>query len=464
MLPDRVQVRSIRKDLLIWLLVPLSSLCVLCTAVAYLLASSFATGAYDKNLINTADSVAARIKSGPNGKFVVDLPPAALAVLRHTHSDDKLYYQVLTPNLDWLAGDPLPTTRTQLDSNIPQLRYVKFNGDILRLARIRIPLPYPPHEIVLVQAAETLKGRTDLTHQILISILIPQLLLLIFGAIAVSFGVRKGLVPLAGLTSAVMDRSPVDLRPLDQTIAPVEAQPLAIAINDLLERLREDLETQRRFVANAAHQLRTPLAGIKTYVEIMQRAQGQSESTRNLLAQLDRGIDRMSHLVTRLLALAKAEPHAIFNFCPVDLNTIASEATSDLINQALERHIELEFEPASERAMIDGDAANLKELVANLVENAILYSASGGRVCVSVTRDDGIALVVEDDGPGIPVEERERVFERFYRVLGSDVEGSGLGLAIVKEIATAHEATATLETGAGGKGTKAIVRFRSLDQ
>lgn len=449
--------RSIRQDLLRWLLLPLCSLSVVCTTVAYLLASTFANDAYDKNLVNTADSIAARVKVSADGTFVIDLPPPAQAILRHAHAFDKIYYQVLTPNLVRLAGDQLPTQRAHLDSNIPVFRYVVFNGETLRLARIRIPLEQNPNTIILVQAAETLRGRTDLTHQILISVLLPQLLLLIFGAIAVSFGIRKGLAPLADLTSAVAERSKADLQPLDESKAPLEARPLAIAINDLLGRLRADLEAQRRFVANAAHQLRTPLAGLKTYVEILQRA--QSTDNRNLLSQIDKGIDRMSHLVTRLLALAKAEPHAIFAFTSVDLNQIASEATSELIARALEKQIELDFERATTPAMIKGDPANLKELATNLVENAILYTPAGGSVSVSVKNGDGVILVVQDTGPGIPVEERERVFERFYRVLGSQVEGSGLGLAIVKEIATTHDAQITLEDGANNAGTKFSIRF-----
>ncbi len=455
-------VRSIKKDLLMWLLLPLCSLCVISTAVAYMLASSFANDAYDRNLINTADSIAARVRVGSNGTFVIDLPPPAQAILRHTHSDDRLYYQVLTPDLVRLAGDALPTQRSHLDSVIPRLRYARFNGETLRVARIRIPLEQKPDQIILVQAAESLKGRTDLTHQILVSILLPQILLVVFGAIAVSFGVRKGLAPLGDLTSAVVERSKSDLHPLDDAIAPLEAQPLANAINDLLGRLRADLESQRRFVANAAHQLRTPLAGVKTYVEIMQRSQTASDNSKNLLTQIDKGIDRMSHLVNRLLALAKADPHAIFAFTEVDLNLIASEATSELIGQALENQIELGLGPATAPAIIKGDPSNLKELVTNLVENAIIYTPAGGSVFVSVVSGDGISLVVQDTGPGIPAEEREQVFERFYRILGTQVDGSGLGLAIVKEIAATHDARVCLEDGEGDTGTKAIVKFPVL--
>ena len=253
-------------------------MCLVSSAIAYFLASSFANDSYDRNLINTAGSVAARIRMDAAGAVDVDLPPAAQAILRHTNPKDKFYYQILKPDLTPLAGDALPTIATQLDSNIPVLGYAQFDGETVRAARIRIPLHDHPNHIVLVQAAETLNSRQDLTSHILISILIPQILLILFGAAAVSFGVQKGLEPLTDLRNAVAERSRVDLQPLDESIAPLEAQPLASAINDLLERLRADLEAQRRFVANAAHQLRTPLAGIQTYVEIVQRGHSTDNS------------------------------------------------------------------------------------------------------------------------------------------------------------------------------------------
>lgn len=434
-------------------------MCLCSSAIAYILASSFANDSHDRNLINTAGSVAARVRLDDNGKVVVDLPPSAQAILRHTNPKDKFYYQVLSPNLDRLGGDPLPTQRRLLDSNIPVLRYTQFDGEMLRMARIRIPLHDHPDKIVLVQAAETLNSRQELTHHILISILIPQILLILFGAVAVTFGVRKGLEPLTDLRNAVVERSRADLQPLDESIAPQEAQPLAQAINDLLGSLRADLDAQRRFVANAAHQLRTPLAGIQTYVEIMERSHNTPEPSKKLLKQIDKGIHRMTHLTTRLLALAKAEPQAIFSFEEIDLNVVASEAAEPLIMQALEKNIELELKQSEKPALIRGDAPNLKELTTNLIENAILYTQTSGQVSITVKNGDGVHLIVEDNGPGIPAEERERVFERFYRVLGTHVEGSGLGLAIVKEIASAHNASLRLEEGDQGKGARFIVSF-----
>ncbi len=214
----------------------------------------------------------------------------------------------------------------------------------------------------------------------------------------------------------------------------MEAQSLVSAINDLLRRLRADLEAQQRFVANAAHQLQTPLAGIQTYVELVKREQSTADS-RNLLGHIDRGIDRISHLIRQLLVLAKSEPRDEFAFGEVDLNSVASEASLELIARALEKGIEIAFEGTIDPAIVHGDAGNLKELITNLLENAILYTEGSGIVSVKIEEKNGVQLTVEDNGRGIPEEERTKVFERFYRVLGTHVEGSGLGLAIVKEIA-----------------------------
>ncbi|MBX9573988.1 MAG: sensor histidine kinase N-terminal domain-containing protein [Candidatus Obscuribacterales bacterium] len=452
--------RSIKADLLKWLLLPLCSLCLISTAVAYFLASHFANDSYDRNLINTADSVAGRVRISNDGNISLDLPPAALEILRHSHPKDKFYYQVLNPDGSKLGGDQIPSVLEPSDSSVPIISYVQYAGQTLRLARIRIPIHDHPEKIILVEAAETLNSRNDLTSHILISILIPQILLILFGIIAVSFGIAKGLRPLADLRSAVVERSRSDLRPIDESIAPIEAQPLANSINDLLGRLRADIEAQRRFVANAAHQLQTPLAGIQTYTEIVERT-AESESSKNLLQQILKGVGRMSHLVKQLLVLAKSEPRDSFVFEKVDLNVLVSDGVSDLIPKALEKNIELEFTEADQAAVLMGEPVNLKELVANLVENAIIYGNRDGLVSIRVlvNSDNSIALEVEDDGPGIPDDEREKVVERFYRVLGTQVEGSGLGLAIVKEIADAHGAEFSLLPGRSGKGTLVTIVF-----
>ncbi|OPZ88554.1 MAG: Swarming motility regulation sensor protein RssA [bacterium ADurb.Bin425] len=314
---------------------------------------------------------------------------------------------------------------------------------------------------MLVQVAETLNARSALTNRILSAIVIPQIALILLGAAAVSAGVSKGLTPLRRLERALSKRSKLDLKPVETSNVPEEVYPLVIAINDLLDRLKKDIESQERFVANAAHQFRTPIAGLKTYVGLAERII-KDEKVSPIMSQLNSGCDRLTNLVNKMLSLAKVEPNFVTtNKTLLDLNEIASRATSDLVAEALEKEIDLTFKNSSDQALINGNETGLMDMVVNLVENAVHYTQKGGKVSVSVTANEAVTLLVEDNGPGIPIEERERVFERFYRILGNEASGSGLGLSIVKEIALAHNATITLEEGSAG-GTLVRVTFERM--
>lgn len=450
---------SIRKQLLAWLLIPLCSLLVLGSLFAYGLAWTVANYTYDRALLNSVDSVAARLRW--NGEKVsVDMPPAAQAILRYS-DEDKVYYQVLRQDESRISGDaviPGPVLRPY--SNEPGFRDAKLNGVNIRIARLRVVSPNDPEEAVLVQVAETLTGRWNLTRVLFFSIVLPQVLLIVLGSLAVWFGIGRGLTPLSKIQQAVKQRNPQDLSPLVFATVPVEVKPLVESINELLERLRNEIEAQRRFVANAAHQLRTPLAGLRTYTGLTQRLSNEPQ-LRELIAQIDRGIDRMVHLVNRLLSLAKIEPSSEAMAVParLDFNFVASDAIADLVETALAKDVDLSFESAPYPALIMGDRAALRDLASNLIENAVLYTQPGGTVVVRVQNGANVTFSVEDNGPGIPVEERERVFERFYRILGTDVAGSGLGLSIVREIALAHKAQISLKCGTGGRGTMVSVTF-----
>jgi len=431
---------------------------MICAGVAYLLAVGFANDAYDRVLINSADSVAARIKCHDD-KIVVDLPPAAQAILRRKDLDS-FYFQILRTDGSRILGDAvIPGPIRNAESAEPVLRYAKLGNQDIRIARIRIDLPNYSGKTLLVQAAETLNSRNLLAQQILLSIIVPQIVLIALGAAAISWGVSKGLAPLKTLEGALAARSQHDLTPVKEGDAPVEVRPLVRAINDLLTRLSDDIQSQKRFIANAAHQFRTPLAALKTYIYYAKRLPAGPQMSETL-DKIDNGTSRMSHLSTKLLALAKAEPtNGSQLHEPVDLNFIVSEVTADLVTDAMNRDLELTFIGSETPAIVRGDAHNLTEMTANLIENAVLYTEPGGEVCVTVKNGDRIGIVVADNGPGIPPEEREHVFERFYRLLGTRESGSGLGLAIVKEIASAHQATISINSGANGKGTSVTVSF-----
>ncbi len=450
--------KSIRFQLLCWLLVPLCTLWFFSTAFAYFLAVGFANDAYDRELLNSADSVAARLRSSGTSVWV-DLPPAAQAILRHKDTN-KFYYQVLKQDGTRISGDAfLPLPLEPLNSSKPVYRSVELNGESIRMARIRVDLPNSSNQTVLVQVAETLVNRQHLAKQIMLSIILPQLILITLGGFAVSIGISRGLKPLKKLENDLALRTQFDLTPVSEDSAPAEVRPLVLSINNLLFRLRQDIETQHRFVANAAHQFRTPLAGLKAYVYAAKRLSSENQMNA-VLDRLESGIDRIVHLSDKLLALAKAEPTSKINrHEKVDLNFVVSETTSELVTDALVKNIDLTFEASENPALIIGDSGDIGELSVNLIENAISYTQDGGHVLVRISNGASVNIMVQDDGPGIPIEDREKVFERFYRVLGTGAPGSGLGLAIVKEIASAHRGAISINSGADGKGTIFTVSF-----
>lgn len=452
--------RSIRKRLLLWLLIPLSLLWVVGAVVTYLMAESYAEDLYDAQLLNSADSVIGRLRLHENG-VDADLPPAAVALLKNNFKD-KMYFQVIRSNGTLIDGDkdlPMPPRLPDI-FNVPVFDYSVANGARVRTVLVEAFVEEAPAKHAYVYLAETLDSRQALARHILVNTAISGLLVILCGVGFVWFGVSRGLLQLEQLQRAVSSRSQSDLRPLDENDAPLEVRPLVHSINDLLGVVREDVESKQRFVANAAHQLRTPLAGLKTYIGILRKLVSDEHAC-EVLVQLDAGADRTTHLVNRLLALAKAEPSADeeSRHKPVDLNSVASASASNLVIEAVGKNIDLSFEASERPAWVWGDESSLLELITNLVENAVRYTPKGGAVVVSIFNDQGVRLCVDDNGPGIPPEERERVFERFYRILGTDVTGSGLGLAIVSEIARSHHARVLIEQGPNKKGTRVMVEF-----
>lgn len=449
---------SLRSQLLCWLLLPLGGIWILTAWGAYFLAEHFANNTFDRELLNSADSVIARLRSDPV-KIWVDMPPAAQAILRHNFRD-KIYYQVLKPDGTRISGDAvLPKPLHKFDSPVPSFRYAKQDGQDVRIVRVKANLPGHEEQVVMVQVAQTLNALHEMTQQILLSIIIPQIFMILLGAMCVSSGIRRGLIPLSKLEKALSARSQFDLTPVESSETPIEIKPLVNSINCLLDKLREDIEQQQRFVANAAHQFRTPLAGLKTYIYAAKRLPADPRMI-EMLNKIESGVDRLTHLSNKLLTLAKAEPQmGSENHQTVDLNFVASEMTTDFVSEALPKGMDLNFVSSDKPAMVYGELADLAELTSNLIENAVIYTQQGGNVTVRVSNGDAVRLIVQDNGPGIPTEEREKVFERFYRVLGTAAQGSGLGLPIVKEIATAHKATVEITDCPSGKGTTVTVTF-----
>jgi two-component system sensor histidine kinase TctE len=458
---------SIRTQLLLWLVTPILVLLIGSAWVTYAVAIGLTTEAYDKALLDSVYSVAACVQVRHN-KVVVDLPPPALAILLESMKDH-VYYQVLDNGGRLLAGDSFisspersPTFRegSRMDAKSADYRYSEINHEEVRIASMYFPVHDKPGESVLIQVGETMHGREQIANQILIGVIFMQLLMVSSCVLAVWFGVARGLQPLGKVRDAVATRTPSDLRTIAGVDVPKEVRPLVQAINDLLGRLREDIEAQRRFVANAAHQLRTPIAGLKMQSELALR-QKDPKDVHHALGLILTGAERAARLANQLLALARSEPGAVEPelWQTVDLNLIARDASRELVYQALSKNIDLGFEGSDLPALVKGDKGSLHELTSNLIENAILYTQAGGHVTVRIANSFAPTVIVEDNGPGIPAEERERVFERFYRLMNQGISGSGLGLSIVKEIASIHNADISVGEGPDGTGTSIAVKF-----
>jgi two-component system OmpR family sensor kinase len=314
----------------------------------------------------------------------------------------------------------------------------------------------------VVQLAQPLSVRNRLAANVAWRTLWPLVVLLPLMGLAVWIIVGRGLAPLARVTRALEARRPQALDPLPESRLPLEVQPLVRALNGLLERLTEALDTQRAFVADAAHELRTPLAAVQIQSQLVARAQ-DADSRREALVDLQAGVTRATRLAEQLLALARAEPVEGAVKGPVDLRTLVAECVAAHAPIAERGGVDLGFEKA-EPATITGDADALRAMFGNLLDNAVKYTPQGGRIDVSLDVDPrGHPCVqIGDSGPGIPAAERERVFDRFYRDASArartDVAGSGLGLAIVKRVAAQHAASIELGESPLG-GLLVTVRF-----
>lgn len=441
---------SLRRKLLAWLLVPLLLLWTIGSVVAYFRANDFANVAYDRALFESTHALAEQVRL-VDGSTEVRLPRAALEMLLSDKSD-KVYHKVTDAGGKTIAGeDTLPAPLQVGTPGVPLFHDGVIRGKAIRIASLYL-VPQGDTRPVLVQVAETLNKRHILAGEIIAGMVIPQLALILLAALSVWLGVGRGLAPLRQLRDQIASRSHRDLRPVEELNAPREVRPIIHAINELMARLRVALDAQQRFIADAAHQLRTPLAGLKTQISLA-LSQDDPEQIQLALRQLNASSERTIRLVNQMLALARMEPGAakIEALQPLDLNRLARAATMEWVPLAFKKGIDLGYEGADETAAIRGDELSLKMLLDNLLDNAIRYTPPGGQVTVRVACAGGTVLSVEDSGPGIPVAERGRVFERFYRGQHSE-DGSGLGLAIVHEIAQLHEALVALEEPAGGTG------------
>jgi len=452
--------RSLRTQLLWWLLVPLGLLCLAGAAAAWFTVRDAIYAAYDKTLSAAALDIADHLRM-VGTRPEIDLPPVALEML-DTVDQDRVFYSV-----SWRSsqGDAFMTGYEDLPrppDSVPgkAIFYdAHYRGERIRVAALFTAMPASPPVTVVTQVAETIGGRAALIKTILVHALGQQLLLLVLGGALVWFGVTRGLAPLRELSAEVARRTASDLAPLPPHHGPEELSPLIDAVDQLMTRVREAIAVQRRFIADASHQLRTPLAVLRTEAESALREE-EPAAMRHALAQLRDHSQATSRLASQLLSLARAEPAADLraNSELVDLSALARETCATLVPEALSHGADLGFEDGG-TAVIRAQPVLLRELLANLIDNSLRY-ARGATITVGVARQDpGVLLSVEDNGPGIPPEERARVFDRFYRVRGTPGDGAGLGLAIVREIAQRYGGAVALLDGAGGRGLRVEVSF-----
>lgn len=445
--------RSLRRLLLGWLLIPLLVLLALGSVGTFYMARNAANDAYDKELLDPMLALAQYIQV-VNGKPVLNLPPGARDLLL-VNAYDNIYYQLVAADGTRLAGNLYLPVPAQI-SDKPVFYNSAFRGRDIRIAALKMHLPNGSS--AYLQVAETLNKRDHHLAGILAEMLAPAVVIALAAVLLVWFGIRRGLAPLQSLQEEIAARSHRDLRPVPEHHAPDEVRPVVASLNALLARLNDSMNGQQRFLANAAHQLRTPLSGLQTQVELALRGTMSAELRATLTHLLDATV-RTAHLANQLLTLARAEPGAMSPDAmqPLDLRNVVEDAAREWVPRAMERQIDLGFD--MENTSLVGEPLLIRELLANLIDNALRYTPAGGSVTVRCLQAGAAVLEVEDNGIGIPESQRDKVLERFHRVEGSPGDGCGLGLAIVQEIARVHDATLEILAPPAGRGTLIRVSF-----
>lgn len=461
--------RSLFGEILDWMLTPLLLLWPISLALTWLVAQDIAGKPFDRALEYNVQALA-KLVTVREGRVAFSLPGPAREILRADDSD-LVYYQVRKLSGELLGGEPdLPVPADEevsLDSDV-RLRHDMIQGEDVRVAYTWIAVDTPHTEVLLIQVAETLEKRKTLATEIVKGVMVPQFVTLPLAVLLVWLALVRGIRPLAQLERRIRARKAEDMSPLDESAVPEEVAPLVASINDLLSRLKTSLSTQKRFLADAAHQLKTPLAGLRMQADLAQR-EANAQELKKSLKQIGLASVRATHTVNQLLALARAETAGrSLAKHRVDLVTVVSEAIQESLPRALDKRIDLGYEGPEvglAPTQLEGNGTLLKEMVRNLLDNAINYTPEGGQVTARVLADrfsGTLVLLVEDTGPGIPEAERELVFQPFYRALGTDVDGSGLGLAIVAEIAQQHGAEVSIDSSgrpAPLPGARITVRF-----
>ncbi len=472
----RNEQRSLFGEILDWMLTPLLILWPISLVLTWMVAQNIAGKPFDRALEYSVGALAQLVRV-QDKRVQFEMPRLAHELLQ---ADDagQVYYQVRGARGEHLSGEPaLPAPPSNEAPFFGKVRFrdASMYDGAVRIAYTWIKLDIPGSQPALVQVAETPEKRAVLASEIVKGVMLPQFIILPLAILLVWMALIQAIKPLKQLERRIRARKPDDLSPIDVQAVPREVAPVVASINDLLMRLEVTIATQRRFLANAAHQLKTPLAGLRMQADLALREGENAQELKQSLRQIGRSSIRATRTVNQLLALARAESSdSAMPKQTCDLVELTQAVVRDCVPRALEGHLDLGYEgpqAGAPHCQIKGNPTLLKELIRNLLDNAISYTPSSlaepGVVTARVLTDpfgQTLLLQVEDSGPGVSVAERELIFQPFYRALGTQADGTGLGLPIVMEIAHQHSATVSLADARPGHvppGTCFSVRFPS---
>ncbi len=444
---------SLHRRLLKGLLLPLGLILLVSSVLAYEFSLKAAMHVYDLGLMDNAMDLAKQIEFHASG-MTLNLPPAALKMLQE-NNDDRVTF-ALWDNAGHVFSGDASLFRQDVDFSPgrPVFRDIRLAGQVQRALYLK---EQRYGQVFFIAVAQTLQGRNQLRDGIFTSILLPETLLALLTLIVILTGVGFALAPVRRLRSEIVSRSSADLRSLDESDTPTELAPVIHGINELLGNLATSFASHRRFIADASHQLRTPLASLSSQIEVALKH--PPEDMNCFLQELLQTTRRTTHLANQLLSLARLEhtEPGMLDLGPVDMDKICREASVDFVRLAATRNVDLEF--VLQPYQVTGNPLLLRELLVNLLDNAVHYTPSGGQVIVTLAQEDGrIQLSVEDNGPGVPEEALARLGTPFFRLPSTWSGGCGLGLAIVREIGRLHGAQVLFGRGRES-GLRVEVRF-----
>lgn len=449
---------SLRRRLLFWLLISTAVIGIVALADTYREAVQTSNIVSDRVLAGSALAIAERVVVAEDGSLQVDIPYVALEMLTSA-AQDRVFYRVDGPPGQFITGyQALPVIK-ETKGDGAAFADDRFRNEPIRVATLNRSASTGIRSVPFtVTVAETTIARRQLARAILLRSALRLSVMILGAAVIVWISVTVALRPLYKLRDAIGERSPDDLHPIEQSV-PSEVQPLVDTVNGFMIRLEQALDALRNFTGNASHQLRTPLAIIRTQLALSARATSLADAQAVALKG-DQAVAHAERVLAQLLLMAKIDAATSREaLTAIDLTAIAQEITGELIPTASAAGIDLGFE-GDQKEMIRAEPLLIGELLRNLAGNAIAYAGHGAEVTVRIRGlDEAVLLEVEDNGPGIPPDKLDAVRRRFSRADQSGAPGAGLGLPIVEEICGLFGATLALEAGIGGKGLRAAVRF-----